>query len=205
MKRATASRTRCSRSAPAATAQVRLISRRVIRPSEAEVAQNCRASARLRVAEPLAPASGRRQRVGHMSRGRTRHQGSRRRAYSARQRKSVNAACAPCARTRALSDGPAAVEQDAIPTSRHRPGPCVCRAARQPPERSRNVMAAIGARPAGVLGDIDWGLRRPLRKPGRGSRSGLPSAAGIVRRRRAAGLLWRWSSSWCRPCWPCCT
>jgi hypothetical protein len=45
-------------------------------------------------------------------------------------------------------------------------------------------MAAIGARPAGVLGDIDWGLRRPLRpRPApRGYRLRRTS------RRRAAGL-----------------
>lgn len=48
-------------------------------------------------------------------------------------------------------------------------------------------MAAIGARPAGVLGDIDWGIRRPLGK--RAARSGrgyrLRRASS---RRRAAGL-----------------
>lgn len=46
-------------------------------------------------------------------------------------------------------------------------------------------MAAIGARPAGVLGDIDWGLRRPLRPrtAPRGYRLRRTS-----RRRRAAGL-----------------
>jgi hypothetical protein len=48
-------------------------------------------------------------------------------------------------------------------------------------------MAAIGARPAGVLGDIDWGLRRPLRtrtaRPRRGYRLRRTSS-----RRRAAGL-----------------
>ena len=49
-------------------------------------------------------------------------------------------------------------------------------------------MAAIGARPLGVLGDLEWGLRRPLRtRPG-------PSAPGYrlrrasSRRRRAASL-----------------
>lgn len=49
-------------------------------------------------------------------------------------------------------------------------------------------MAAIGARPVGVLGDIDWGVRRPLRNS-RAARSGRgyrlrPASA----RRRAAGL-----------------
>ena len=46
-------------------------------------------------------------------------------------------------------------------------------------------MAAIGARPAGVLGDIDWGLRRPLRPrtAARGYRLRRTSS-----RRRAAGL-----------------
>ena len=48
-------------------------------------------------------------------------------------------------------------------------------------------MAAIGARPAGVIGDLDWGIRRPLR-----TRTG-PSARGYrlrraSRRRRAASL-----------------
>jgi hypothetical protein len=48
-------------------------------------------------------------------------------------------------------------------------------------------MAAIGARPAGVLGDLDWGLRRPLRtrtgSSGRGYRLRRASS-----RRRAASL-----------------
>jgi hypothetical protein len=46
-------------------------------------------------------------------------------------------------------------------------------------------MAAIGARPAGVLGDIDWGLRRPLRP-----RTAAPGyrLRRTSSRRRAAGL-----------------
>ncbi len=47
-------------------------------------------------------------------------------------------------------------------------------------------MAAIGARPAGVLGDIDWGLRRPLR-PRTAERS-YRLRRTSSRRRRAAGL-----------------
>ncbi len=49
-------------------------------------------------------------------------------------------------------------------------------------------MAAIGARPAGVLGDIDWGFRRPLRN----TRSARSARGYRLRRassrRRAAGL-----------------
>ncbi|RPH37146.1 MAG: hypothetical protein EHM90_00140 [Chloroflexi bacterium] len=49
-------------------------------------------------------------------------------------------------------------------------------------------MAAIGARPAGVLGDIDWGFRRPLRN----TRSARAARGYRLRRtssrRRAAGL-----------------
>ncbi len=48
-------------------------------------------------------------------------------------------------------------------------------------------MAAIGARPAGVLGDIDWGLRRPLRPRG-GTARGYRLRRASSRRRRAAGL-----------------
>ena len=49
-------------------------------------------------------------------------------------------------------------------------------------------MAAIGARPAGVLGDLRWGLRRAQRQ-----RSGLPVGGyrlrrTSLRRRQAAGL-----------------
>jgi hypothetical protein len=47
-------------------------------------------------------------------------------------------------------------------------------------------MAAIGARPAGVLGDIDWGLRRPLRP--RTAPRGYRLRRTSSRRRRAAGL-----------------
>jgi cell division protein FtsL len=48
-------------------------------------------------------------------------------------------------------------------------------------------MAAIGARPAGVLGDIDWGIRRPLGR--REARSGRGyRLRRVSSRRRAANL-----------------
>jgi cell division protein FtsB len=49
-------------------------------------------------------------------------------------------------------------------------------------------MAAIGARPAGVLGDLDWGLRRPLRTRTGSSARGYRLRRASSRRRRAAGL-----------------
>jgi hypothetical protein len=48
-------------------------------------------------------------------------------------------------------------------------------------------MAAIGARPAGVIGDLDWGLRRPLRRTGTSAR-GYRLRRASSRRRRAASL-----------------
>jgi cell division protein FtsL len=48
-------------------------------------------------------------------------------------------------------------------------------------------MAVIGARPAGVLGDIDWGIRRPLGKRASRSARGY-RLRRVSSRRRAAGL-----------------
>jgi cell division protein FtsL len=49
-------------------------------------------------------------------------------------------------------------------------------------------MAVIGARPAGVLGDLDWGIRRPLRTRRATADRGYRLRRASSRRRRAAGL-----------------
>jgi cell division protein FtsB len=47
-------------------------------------------------------------------------------------------------------------------------------------------MAVIGARPAGVIGDLDWGLRRPLRNRTRPAACGYRLRRASSRRRAAS-------------------
>jgi 16S rRNA (cytosine1402-N4)-methyltransferase len=91
-------------------AQLRAVTKGVITPGPEEVRRNRRArSAKLRVAEKLAMDEPKEE--GQMSKGRSRHQASRRRMYSARQRELRERRRAPRARSEYwLSDEVAAIE-----------------------------------------------------------------------------------------------